>query len=280
MTGTGPGLVPDVTAILEVLRSTGSAAPGSPPYGAETAVGLVYPSLADAASGGADLSGVSLLWGAPLFRRRVSRAVVALDGDMWARIARGGAASHVLAWAAVAHGILGRNKGLRPAALSAAGLDRPGDRARFEHASALGPRPAKTKRGWVAEHMRRVYGLLGEPYVLLASELALLLEDAGPRRVCRWLELECEHQDARLAALIPAAHDAAAIYRLHYVAMLASLNFGVGEYLRPEILVLQYLGPRISAESARSSLEKFSDRLEAERRANPGCEEWLQSITQ
>ncbi|KZV81100.1 hypothetical protein EXIGLDRAFT_780122 [Exidia glandulosa HHB12029] len=290
VTERGTGVVPDPTAILQVLRRgrgeslAGAAASidSDAPSGVETPLGFAYPSLRE--SGGFDLRGTSLLWGPPRFRRRVSRAVVALDGDMWASVSSGGSASYLLAWASVAHGILGRNKGLNPSALAATGID-----AEFEHASTLGPRPAKTKRSVVREHMRRMYGLLGEAYVLLATELALLLEDAGPLRVQRWLAAECEHQDPAVAMMIPDSQRSRGVqYRLHYVVMLASLNYGdQPQYVRPELLVLKYLGPRlmsaygsISEDSVSMSwMEKLGDRLEVERRANPGCEDWLRRLT-
>ncbi|KZV86221.1 hypothetical protein EXIGLDRAFT_752912 [Exidia glandulosa HHB12029] len=280
----GTGVVADPTAILQVLRRRGVAASidSDVPSGVETPLGFAYPSLTE--SGGFDLRGTSLLWGPPRFKGRVSRAVVALDGDMWASISSGGSASYLLAWASVGHGILGRNKGLNPSALAATGID-----AEFEHASTLGPRPAKTKRSVVREHMRRMYGLLGDAYVLLATELALLLEDAGPVRVQRWLAAECEHQDPAVAMMIPESLPLRGVqYRLHYVVMLASLNFGdQPRYVRPELLVLKYLGPRlmlaygsISEDSVSMSwMEKLGDRLEAERRANPGCEDWLRRVT-
>ncbi|EJD36540.1 hypothetical protein AURDEDRAFT_154600 [Auricularia subglabra TFB-10046 SS5] len=271
------GIVADPTAILRVLSGEAGRMTTAAPAGTATALGFVYPTLTT--SGGFELRGTSLLWGPPHYKRRVSRAVIAVDGDMWARIARGGSAAYVLSWAAVAHGILGRNKGLNPTALSACGLDGAGALARFEHASALGTRSAKTKRSIVREHMLHMYGALGEAYVLMAAELALLIEDAGPARVAHWLDAECEQQDPTIALVVPEALRGVH-YRLHYVTMLASLNFGSGCHcLRPELIILKHLGGRLlEHEVSWSWMEKQHERLDAERRENPGCEPWLKEI--
>ncbi|KAG5651443.1 hypothetical protein H0H81_008624 [Sphagnurus paluster] len=257
-------------------RSNGIQHRTPQPNGEQTVFGFVYPSLE---GGAGSVAGTSLLWAGKhsLFARRVSRAVDLIDGDMWRRIAESDG-SYSLRWAALAHGILGRNKGLDPFVLEAAGFASEREIVNFEKVSSLGPRPAKTKRSMVRRHMNKVYSVFGEKYCVMATELALLLEDVGEIRVAEWLRDECEHQDWQLACT--EGKDPArgrVFYRLSYVAMLASLNFGPGPdgYVRPELLVATYLGHQVeNGWSPRSSPQ----RIEKEETANPGCTKWLASL--
>lgn len=274
----------------DILRSFTTAPPrGLPPsqkpipYSAATTFGHTFPNLA-ADGSAAGIRGLSLLWGGDqsIFARRVSRAIESIDGDMWTRIAAGDG-SYIMRWAALSHGILGRNKGLAPHLLVALGLDGPGQLAVFEEHSSLGPRPAKTKRSFVREHMNSIYGGLPEAYRLLATELALLLEDVGPVRVEDWLKAEGEHQDWKLACSEKASPATGRIlYRLSYLAMVASLNFGRKDdhvpYLRPEIMLASALGQRLEPAWIVPKTTQWSTRLALEEHANPGCREWLDKV--
>ncbi|KAG5650047.1 hypothetical protein H0H81_000954 [Sphagnurus paluster] len=246
------------------------------PSGEQTVFGFVYPSLE---GGGGSVAGTSLLWAGKhsLFAPRVSRAVDSIDGEMWRRIAESDG-SYNLRWAALAHGILGRNKGLNPFVLEAAGLASEEEIVSFEKMSSLGPRRAKTKRSIVRQHMNNVYGVFGDKYCIMVTELALLLEDVGEVQVAEWLRGECEHQDWQLACT--EGRDPASgrvLYRLSYVAMLASLNFGPGPdgYVRPELLVATYLGHHVENDWSPGFSQQ---QIEREEKANPGCKKWLASV--
>lgn len=273
----------------DILRAFAKAPPqplsakDTPPYASSTTFGLTFPDLAVDGAKHA-IPGVSLLWGGEdtFFARRVSRAIESIDGDMWARIAAGDG-SYILRWAALSHGILGRNKGLAPHLLVALGLDGPAQLAVFEEHSSLGPRPAKTKRSVVKEHMASIYGGLQAEFRLLATELALLLEDAGPARIEVWLEQNCEHQDWQLAC---SQRDSPAtgrvLYRLSYLAMVASLNFGRRDdhvpYLRPEAMLASALGSSLEEGWSPPTSPQWLSRIAREELANPGCREWLTRV--
>lgn len=184
---------------------------------------------------------VSLLWGENLgFIRRCSRGIMAVPRPLlnFHPTLKNGVDGRPLC---LAHGILARNKGLEPYRL-VCNLQTPSRLRIFEENSSLWPRPAKTLRSFYHAEMSKAFSGLGEAFVCVATELALLLADAQAAIVADWLDAHLEQQDLSLnnqaAALGASTGDLDQLYRGQYVAMLVSLSeHQVGFRARPELLV-------------------------------------------
>lgn len=135
----------------------------------------------------------------------------------------------------LAHGILGRNKGLAPKTFIL-GLDI----KTLEEKSVQWPRPSKVLRNYFKEEMESAYDTLLKNYVDAATELALLLADSGHALTADWLAARMEQQDLALnnqvARLGASDDDLQLLYQLSYAAMLVSLSaHRKGRKYRPEM---------------------------------------------
>lgn len=188
---------------------------------------------------------VSLLWGENLgFIRRCSRGIIAVPRTLltYRPTLKNGVDGRPLC---LAHGILARNKGLEPHRL-VCNLQTPSRLRDFEETSSLWPRPAKTLRSLYHAEMSKAFCVLGETFVIAATELALLLADSKAAIIADWLDAHLEQQDLSLnngAAMLGAsADDLELLYRGQYVAMLVSLSeHRLGVRIRPELTVFRAL---------------------------------------
>ena len=188
---------------------------------------------------------VSLLWGPDVgFRARCSRGVISVPSRFLTSrpLLKNGLEAHSLN---IAYAILSRNKGMQPNRLIC-NLSSADSIRMFEENSVLWPRPAKTLRSTFREEMKRSFSGLGESYIIAATELALLIADAGHELVLDWLNGSMEHQDLNLNNYA-ATHGASLdqldrLYRGQYAALLVSLSHHcIGNRLRPEIVVFKAL---------------------------------------
>lgn len=177
----------------------------------------------------------SLLWGAYIgFSPRVSRGILAVPSRLL-KSSPLTASGHDGQSVCLAHGILGRNKGLAPKTFIL-GLDS----KKLEENSVQWPRPSKVLRSYFREEMVAAYGALQKNYVDAATELALLLADSDHVLVADWLAARMEHQDLALnnqaARLGASGDDLQLLYQLSYAAMLVSLSaHRKGRKYRPEM---------------------------------------------
>jgi hypothetical protein len=185
---------------------------------------------------------VSLLWGENLgFCRRCSRGVIAIPPYLTKASPklRNGLDAKAIC---LAFGIVARNKGLDPATM-VCNLKKKGAFRLWEE-GALWPHPAKTLRGYYYAEVNEAFHLLGEPFVVAVTELALLLADIKSSLLAMWLERILEHQDLALNRLVydlgARAGDLQRLYRGQYAAMLISLAlFHPGVCIRPELAVFE-----------------------------------------
>lgn len=177
----------------------------------------------------------SLLWGAYIgFSPRVSRAILAVPSRLLksSPLTNSG---HDGQSVCLAHGILGRNKGLAPKTFIL-GLNI----KMLEEKSVQWPRPSKVLRSYFKEEMESAYGPLFKNYIDAATELALLLADSGHALTADWLAARMEQQDLALnnqVARLGASDDnLQLLYQLSYAAMLVSLSaHRKGRKYRPEM---------------------------------------------
>jgi hypothetical protein len=204
--------------------------------------------------GYANYSSVSLLWGTHSgFSPRVSRSISAVPINLLKSqpFTNDG---FVAEGVCLAMGILGRNKGLKPADL-VFNLDRSLS-THLENHSAWYPRPAKTLRSYYRKLATEVYGGLGDAFVSAAIELSLILMDASPTAIRAWLRAGCEQQsigvNRDLQEAGATAEELQAHYESSYVSMIISLNnmkdnqvsqenHGRAEVIRPDITCLGLL---------------------------------------
>lgn len=195
---------------------------------------------------------ISLLWGEHLgFRRRCSRGIISVSRNLLTHqpafdLGYDGRAI------CLAYGILARNKGPEPWKL-VCNLNTQSLIKVFEENSIQWPRPAKTLRSIYRAEFARTFSLLGEAYIVAATELALLIADTGDHLIEDWLDSHMEHQDLdlnhRVAESGATDEDLARLYRGHYAAMLVSLStHRKGVRIRPEILVYEALCQREGAD--------------------------------
>ena len=177
----------------------------------------------------------SLLWGSHLgFAPRVSRGILGVPQRLLTShpLTESGHNGQAMC---LAHGILGRNKGLEPMRFILRL-----DIGKFEEKSVQWPRPSKVLRSYYKKEMDAAYGGLGINYVNAATELALLLADSSQGLIEDWLLARMEHQDYELnreACRLGAPDDhLRLLYLLSYGAMLVSLSaHNIGHRFRPEI---------------------------------------------
>jgi hypothetical protein len=142
----------------------------------------------------------------------------------------------------LAYGVLSRNKGLEPRSLIC-NLRKKNSFRQWEEA-AVWPHPTKTLRGFYYAELDKGFSLLGQSYVVAATELALLLAGWDHGVIEWWLGQGFEHQDLELNRIV---YDQGAsvphldmMYRGHYVAMLISLSFASQRpSIRPELTVFE-----------------------------------------
>jgi hypothetical protein len=188
---------------------------------------------------------ISLLWGQHLgFRPRCSRGVISVPRNLLSfnPQLKNGVDGRPLC---LAHGILARNKGLEPQKI-VCNMRKKGSFRDFEENSVFWPRPSKTLRSFYQAELGRSFSGLGEDYVTAATELALLLADAGYATTYDWLDGYMEHQDQELnneiAGLGATLEDLSRLYRGQYAAMLVSLSVHrPGIRIRPELTVFAAL---------------------------------------
>jgi hypothetical protein len=177
----------------------------------------------------------SLLWGSHNgFSPRVSRAVLAVPQRLL-QSSPLTSSGHNGQPVCLAHGILGRNKGLEPHTFILSL-----NPFRLEEKCVQWPRPSKVLRTYYREEMNAAYGGLGATFVTAATELALLLADSSHSLIEDWLSLRMEHQDHalnnQLARLGASDEELKVLYRLSYAAMLVSLSaHRKGRKWRPEM---------------------------------------------
>lgn len=122
----------------------------------------------------------------------------------------------------------------------------------FEQNSVFWPYPAKTLRSLFRRECRHYFSSLGDAFVTVATELALLLTDAPVGVAEDWLDARLEHQDLELnneAYVLGAQRqELELLYRGQYAAMLVSLSaHRVGVRIRPEMLVYEAACKRVGA---------------------------------
>jgi hypothetical protein len=213
---------------------------------------------------------VSLLWGSHLgFSPRCSRAIISVPRRYLTEFPttpHGFDARPIC----LSYGILGRNKGPAPKTLVCGLLDSPVAMREFEENSAFWPRPAKTLRGYYAKVFKETFGILGREFVCMATELALLIADAGDDVVRDWLGGRMEQQDLGLnwevEKLGASDEELERFYRGQYAAMLVGLSVHkVGRRKRPELLVFERLCEREGMEVPKWALgPEMRERREAE----------------
>lgn len=194
--------------------------------------GVYHPILED--------QSVSLIWGEELgFRKRCSRGIISVPPNLLktSPSLKSGLSGNAVC---LTYGILARNKGLQPATLIC-NLGVKNSFSVFEE-GGLWPNPAKTLRGYYYSEFNRAFYLLGQPYVMAATELAILLADTEPALIDGWLNSHFEHQDLlfnrEVCALGASDEDLRRVYRGQYAAMLVSLClYHKGIRIRPEITV-------------------------------------------
>ena len=188
---------------------------------------------------------VSLLWGEHLgFKARCSRGIISVPRNLltYQPVLQNGIDGRPLC---LAHAILARNKGLAPATL-VCNIQSKGSYRAFEENSVFWPRPAKTYRSLYRAEISRSFSGLGSAYITAATELALLLADAGYGLISDWLDGHMEQQDLELNNFV-ASKDAShaeldILYRGSYAAMLVSLSLHrLGVRVRPEITIFKAL---------------------------------------
>jgi len=191
----------------------------------------------------------SLLWGEHIgFQRRCSRGIISVPRAIlspWPMLADGVDARGLC----LATGILSRNKGLQPTSFIC-NLATKGNIEKFEQNSVFWPYPAKTFRSLYRRECQHYFSGLGQAFVTVATELALLLIEAPVEVAEDWLDARLEHQDLRLNheayALGAQPQELEILYRGQYAAMLVSLGaHQVGIRIRPEMLVYKAVCKKI-----------------------------------
>ena len=217
----------------DLLRTTAAAPVPSEPR-ERSKDGIYQPSTAGMS--------ISLLWGERLgFSRRCSRGIIAVPPNLLVSTPRlkNGIDARSLC---LAFGITARNKGLDPKSLIC--NLRLKDSFRAWEEGGLWPNPSKTLRSYYYTEVDKAFHLLGESFITVVTELAVLLADLDNVLISKWLDLEFEHQDLSLNL---EAHSSGAsiidlqrLYRGQYAAMLISLSlFHIGVSVRPEISVFE-----------------------------------------
>ena len=193
----------------------------------------------------------SLLWGEHIgFQRRCSRGIISVSKALlspWPKLADGVDACGLC----LACGILARNKGLHPTSFIC-NLATKSSIENFEQNNVFWPYPAKTLRSLFRRECRHYFSGLGDVFVTVATELALLLTDAPVEVAEDWLDGRLEHQDLELNneayALGAQPQELELLYRGQYAAMLVSLSaHRVGIRIRPEMLVYEAICKRVGA---------------------------------
>ncbi|KAI5815179.1 hypothetical protein BZA77DRAFT_248940 [Pyronema omphalodes] len=213
---------------------------------------------------------VSLLWGSHLgFSPRCSRAIISVPRrylTQFPMTPHGFDARPIC----LAYGILGRNKGPSPKTLVCGLLDSLTAMREFEENSAFWPRPAKTLRGYYSKVFQETFKVLGSEFVCMATELALLIADAGDDVVGDWLMGRMEQQDLELnwevEKLGASDEELERFYRGQYAAMLVGLSVHkIGRRKRPELLVFERLCEKEGVEVPKwASGPEMRERREAE----------------
>lgn len=198
----------------------------------------------------AETGDVSLLWGEREgFRRRVSRAINSLPIGLLASrpFTVDGYNGEGLC---LAFGLLGRNKGLRPAqyvfdlddALKMRrGITRNREYTRIsaelENSSTWSPRPNKVMRSYYAKSVDEQYGTLSQDFRNVATELSLIFLDVQEKSLRTWLQLNLDQQSmdvnkwmsCRPVPLEPrpraTPEQLHTLYRASYTSMIISLNY-------------------------------------------------------
>jgi hypothetical protein len=198
----------------------------------------------------AETGDVSLLWGENVgFRRRVSRAINSMPAGLLK--------SHPFTvdgyngeGLCLAFGILGRNKGLRPAQLvfdfqdklkQQRGIirNKPNHRitTELENSSAWSPRPNKVMRSYYTKAVDEQFGTLPLDFRGVAAEIALIFLDIRERPLRTWLLHKLDQQSINVnrymsgRPLSPKARPKATptqlhtLYRASYTSMVISLNY-------------------------------------------------------
>jgi hypothetical protein len=236
------GLWQDPTALLEKFGEN----KGSLIYSSAWPIGpCVYDDGLEAETGD-----VSLLWGEREgFRRRVSRAVNSLPVGLLASrpFTVDGYNGEGLC---LAFGLLGRNKGLRPAQYvfdlddalkKRRGIIRNREHTRIsaelENSSTWSPRPNKVMRSYYAKSVNEQYGTLSQDFRNAATELSLIFLDIQEKSLRTWLRLNLDQQsmdvnkwmscrpvplESRPRATPEQLHT---LYRASYTSMIISLNY-------------------------------------------------------
>jgi hypothetical protein len=177
---------------------------------------------------------VSLLWGTSQgFQKRISRAVSSMPLGLLATSPKtvDGYDGKGLT---IAMGILGRNKGLQPGTLKF--QSEKAILTHMENASTWTPRPAKVLRSFYTHTLSPQYQTLSPDYLSAAVELALILSDAAPWAVDKWLSANLEQQSLAKNRLLADATQRLssedeqkatlkAHYESSYVSMVLSLNY-------------------------------------------------------
>lgn len=187
----------------------------------------------------------SLLWGCHLgFGKRCSRGILVVSPSLLTLQPTFGVGHDGRAMC-LAYGILTRNQGPAPHRLMC-NLQSRKSLQRFEDNSQQWPRPSRNLRSLYQAEFSRTFALLGESYVLAATELALLLADTSNALVEDWMDGQMEQQDLSLnrevADLGASSVELDRLYRGQYAVMLVSLaTHQKGTRVRPEILVYDAL---------------------------------------
>ncbi|KJA21929.1 hypothetical protein HYPSUDRAFT_41535 [Hypholoma sublateritium FD-334 SS-4] len=231
--GTPQPILSDPTTILMALASTDNNNHNPWIAQGKTQQGIFQPIIPG--------KPVSLLWGEfNGFQRRCSRGIISAPKYLlspYPTLADGVDARGLC----LAAGILARNKGLNPASIIC-NLHDKGMIDIFEQQSVFWPRPAKTLRSIFTRECKHYYSGLGNMFVSVATELALLLTDVPAEIAEDWLNAHLEHQDLELnnTAYTFGARpqELELLYRGQYAAMLVSLSLHrIGIRIRPEVLV-------------------------------------------
>ncbi|KAF8421364.1 hypothetical protein EV426DRAFT_608893 [Tirmania nivea] len=230
------GIAPDATEVLaQVTRAEASGNPTSRPRLSIAPDQLAACGLGSTVynDGFPDTSAnVSLQWGsAQGFRRRVSRAITSMPVNLLL--------SNPLTvdgypgvGICLAMGVLGRNRGLKPASL-VFDANNSSIIPALEGGSTWAPRPQKVLRSYYNTTMKTQYGWLGPAYIAAAAELALIFADCPWKATRAWLEHEMAQQDIELNKIMQqeqhpkgtiSSEDLNAMYRSSYVSMVMSLN--------------------------------------------------------
>ena len=198
----------------------------------------------------AETNQVSLLWGEDEgFRRRVSRGINSMPAGLLASrpFTVDGYNGEGLC---LAFGLLGRNKGLRPAQYvfdvedklkKEQGITRDRSKTRItaelENSSTWSPRPNKVMRSYYAKAIDEQYGTLPEDFRNVATEISLIFLDIQEIPLRTWLCNKLDQQSMDVNKLMSARPTPVitrpkatptqlhTLYRASYTSMVLSLNY-------------------------------------------------------